>query len=159
MQPDVRNPRTARCGQSNQSETMIAKRAGWIDDEGENRFSRHKATFDHSQILRRTKTAPHFGEPTLAPPWCNRHVGPEHQEAVASTQIGPYFLLRQTALIKLLEQRALALEAGVGGDQPAADAGHRARHHFVPESARAFRRVSPQFIEATDHGLVPAAPA
>ena len=38
------------------------------------------------------------------------------KRSVASMQIGPYFLLRQTALIKLLEQRALALEAGVGGD-------------------------------------------
>jgi hypothetical protein len=73
-----------------------------------------------------------------------------NQQAIASAKISANLPVRQTALAKLLKQRALALEAGVGRDQSAADATHRACDHFIPKSARALGGITPKLIKTAD---------
>ncbi len=140
------NPHRQRGGNQRRCHAMV--NAGVPPSHvDEARLRRHEPVLDHPQILVRAQAAAHLGKPRFRLPRRDRQVRPEHQQPVAGMEIGANLRLLEAALVKLFEQRALALEAGVSGDQPRADPAHRRRNHLVPQPARAFGGVTPKLVE------------
>src|SRR6202035_1190809 len=98
----------------------------------ETALARYKPIFNETQVGIGPKLTPHLSEPRICLPWRNRLMCPEHEQAVTGMKIGFDERLSQPALVNAFEQFALALEARIGGRQPASDLARRRRHHFVP---------------------------